>query len=128
MAVLADVPFVLIESNPQERNLYVNPTTIITQLLTLGPLSTGRQNIPYLCLAILSMSSISVPSSGYYTSYSNNQVTEPGDVINGDDAFHVAEDDDDISLEGLDDDDDISTSDASTCIVCRHPCLRLQMQ
>ena len=55
---------------------------------------------------------ISVPNS-----YSNN-ATENGDMIKGDDdAFH--EDDDDISLEGLDDDDDISTIlDASICIVC----------
>jgi hypothetical protein len=53
--------------------------------------------------------STSVPNS-----YSNN---EYGDMIKGDDAFH--EEDDDISLEGLDDDDDISTiSDASICIVC----------
>ena len=56
--------------------------------------------------------STSVPNS-----YSNN-VTENGNMIKGeDDAFH--EDDDDISLEGLDDDDDISTIlDASICIVC----------
>jgi len=43
-------------------------------------------------------------------------------MIEGDDAFH--EDDDDISLEGLDDDDDISTIlDAYICIVCCHPYL-----
>lgn len=43
-------------------------------------------------------------------------------MINGDDTFH--EDDDNISLEGLDDDDDISTiPDASICIVCCHPYL-----
>ena len=62
--------------------------------------------------------SISVPNS-----YSNS-VTEDGDMIEGDDAFH--EDDDNISLEGLDDDDDdISTvtPDASMCIVCCHPYL-----
>ncbi|KAF8797736.1 hypothetical protein BYT27DRAFT_7228876 [Phlegmacium glaucopus] len=64
------------------------------------------------------MSSISVPNSGYHTSYSNNQVAESDDVINGDDAFHVAEDDDDVSLEGLDDDDDFSTLDVSMCIIC----------
>ena len=56
---------------------------------------------------------ISVPNS-----YSNN-IT---DMIKGDDAFH--EDDDNISLEGLDDDDDISTNpDASICIVCCDPYL-----
>ena len=48
---------------------------------------------------------------------SNSNVTDHGDMIKGDDAFH--EDDDNISLEGFDDDDDISTiPDASTCIVC----------
>ena len=63
--------------------------------------------------------SISVPNS-----YSNN-VTEHGDMIKGDDdAFHASEDDDNISLEGLDDDDDISaTPDASMCIVRCHPYL-----
>ena len=45
-------------------------------------------------------------------------------MIKGDDAFH--EDDDNISLEDLDDDDDISTipgPDPSLCIVCCHPYL-----
>ena len=43
----------------------------------------------------------------------------PSNNVIDDDAFH--EDDDNISLEGLDDDDEISTiSDASICIVCCH--------
>ena len=59
--------------------------------------------------------SISVPNLYF------NDVTEHGDMIKGDDdAFH--EDDDNVSLEGLDDDDDISaTPDASMCIVRCHP-------
>ena len=60
---------------------------------------------------------LSVPDS-----YSDN-ITGHGDMTNlkGDDAFH--EDDDDISLEGLDDDDISTTPDASVCIVCCHPYL-----
>ena len=54
--------------------------------------------------------STSVPNS-----YSNN-VTKYGAMIKGDDAFH--EDDDDISLEGLDDDDISTIPDESICIVC----------
>lgn len=51
----------------------------------------------------------------------NSSSNEHGDMIKGDDAFH--EDDDNISLEGLDDDDDISTipDAASICIVCCYP-------
>ena len=71
------------------------------------------------CMSMSSMSSISVPTSGYPQA---SNATEYGDAINGDDAFHVAEDDDDISLEGLEDDN--YTPDASMCIVCHHPCLR----
>jgi hypothetical protein len=56
---------------------------------------------------------MSIPNS-----YSNN-VTEHSDMIKGNDACD--EDDDSISLEGLDDDDDISTiPDTSTCVVCCH--------
>ena len=54
--------------------------------------------------------SIFVPNSYF------SNVTE-----HGDDAFR--EDDDNISLEGLDDDDISTIPDVSICIVCWHPYL-----